>query len=33
MILYLVIIAAVLASGAYMTRFITKERIVLTSSG
>jgi len=24
--------AAVLASGSYMTRFVTKERIVLTSS-
>jgi len=25
--------AAVLASGSYMARFVTKERIVLTSSG
>jgi len=31
--LYLVIIASVLASGSYMARFVTKERMVLTSSG
>jgi len=31
--LCLVIIAAVLASGSYMTRSVTKERTILTSSG